>query len=106
MEGYKLDEGKPRTDLLPAEALEEISKVLAFGAEKYPTDNWRLGMDWRRIYGSILRHLLAFERNEDIDKESGLPHLAHAGCGLLFLLWYYKKGKGNDDRYKEEQDEL
>ena len=33
------------------------------------------------------RHLQAWWSGERLDKESGLPHLAHAVCCLLFLMW-------------------
>jgi hypothetical protein len=47
-----------------------------------------------------LRHVFAFARGEDIDPDSGLPHLDHAACCILFLSSYQKTGTGNDDRYK------
>jgi hypothetical protein len=99
MEGYKEDGGKIRTDLLPVEPLMEIAKVLTMGAKKYPERNWEDGMDWHRPYGAILRHLFAWWKGEDLD-ESGLSHLAHAGCEVLFLLEYHLKQKGNDNRPK------
>lgn len=77
-----------------------VAAVLGFGAEKYAADNWRKGMEWRRLYGAALRHLMAWERGEDLDPESGLPHLAHAGCCILFLLSYQLVGGGTDDRVK------
>ena len=48
--GIKFDEGKPRMDLAPAEAMVEVGKVLAYGVEKYDkvnkAYNWRQGMSW------------------------------------------------------------
>ena len=37
---------------------------------------------------------------EDKDPESGLSHMAHAGCNVLFILYYLKKKAryANDDR--------
>lgn len=86
--------------MLPPEALTEIAKVLAFGAEKYGRHNWRKGMAWSRLLGAILRHLFAWMQGEDKDPESGLSHLAHAGCDILFLLTYELNALGTDDRYK------
>lgn len=113
----KFDGEKPRMELLPMEALEEISKVLTFGAKKYTTqgengeidgaNNWRLGFAWGRLQGSLLRHMSKFQQGEDIDPESGLPHLAHAGCCILFLLSHQLNGYGTDDRFStfmKEQD--
>ena len=34
-----------------------------------------------------MRHLIAWRKGELIDPESKLPHLAHAGCNLIFLNW-------------------
>lgn len=99
--GSHFDEGKPRVDLLDADALEGIAKVLTFGAQKYATHNWRGGIAYSRIIGSILRHLFAILRGEDTDSESGLPHVDHAGCDLMFLSYFMKKRKDLDDRYKE-----
>lgn len=97
----KLDYGKPRMDLLSRSALEEISKVLGFGATKYGPNDWKRGMDWSRLYGAALRHLTAHMDGEDLDPESGLSHLAHLGCCVMFLLEYERKGVGQDDRYKK-----
>lgn len=86
--GYKDDCNKPRTDLLPASALLEVSRVLAFGAKKYGAWNWQSVPDGRHRYcAAALRHIFASMDGERMDNESGLPHLAHAACCLLFLLW-------------------
>ncbi len=94
----KLDSDKVPLELLPFESLIEVGKVLAFGAQKYGRYNWRQGMEWTRLVGGILRHLFAWMQGEDRDPESGLSHLAHAGCGILFLLAYEIKSIGTDDR--------
>ena len=97
-EGRKSDQLKPRPELLPPDALMAISYVLAFGAEKYGDRNWEAGMDWSRLLGAAKRHIAAFEMIEDTDDETGFPHLAHLCCCALFLLSYYLRGAGNDDR--------
>lgn len=102
MSGKKFDETKTRVDLLSTPALTEIAKVLTFGAEKYGVNNWREGMDWSRLQAAALRHLFAFMEGEDRDQETDLPHLAHLGCCVMFLLEYQLKGLGHDDRYKQE----
>lgn len=102
-EATKHDSQKPRTDLLPFEALEEVSKVLAHGASKYADHNWRKGMAWSRLLGASLRHLFSWAKGEDLDEESGLSHLAHAACCILFLISYTLNGSGTDDRYKGEK---
>lgn len=89
-----------RPELLPAEALLEISKVFAFGAKKYSDNNWRGGFKYTRVLGALLRHLFAFMRGEDNDPETGLSHIAHAGCNVLFLLTFILTKTGTDDRCK------
>ncbi len=89
--GRKYDNGKPMYNLLPADALEEVVKVLTYGAIKYnePIDqeNWRLVKNPQpRYFSASQRHLWADHRGEEIDSESGLYHLAHAISGLLFKL--------------------
>lgn len=98
MEGLKFDEGKVRLDLLPFDALTEVAKVLTHGANKYGDRNWEKGMKWGRLLGAALRHLFAWARREDLDPETGLSHLAHAACSVLFLLTYTLRGIDGDDR--------
>lgn len=96
--GIKHDTDKPRTDLLPADALIEVSKVLAFGAKKYAPRNWEKGMAWGRLSGAMLRHLFAWSRGVETDEETGFNHLAHAACCSLMLLSLVLRGSGTDDR--------
>jgi hypothetical protein len=96
----KHDHGKPRMDLLPPEALIEVSRVLGYGANKYAAHNWRKATEWGRYSAAAMRHLTAWMNGEDVDPESGLPHVAHATCCLMFLLALQQTGVGTDDRYK------
>lgn len=87
IQGVKLDSGKPRYSLMPPIALELIVKVLTFGAEKYSPNNWKyVDNAEERYLDATMRHIEAYRRGEFLDAESGLPHLAHAGCCISFLL--------------------
>jgi hypothetical protein len=99
-EATKHDAAKLPYDLLPSDAVEEIVRVLDFGAGKYGADNWAQGMAWSRPFAALMRHMWAWWRGEDNDPESGLSHLAHAGCCVLFLLAYHKRGVGIDNRLR------
>ena len=99
-EGRKDDTGKLPWHLLPGDAIEELVKVLQFGANKYSDRNWEAGMEWSRPFSALMRHMWAWWRGEDTDKETELCHLAHAGCCVLFLLAYSVRNKQGDDRPK------
>ena len=97
--GQKLDAGKPPMDLLDRYAMEQIARVLAFGADKYSAHNWRGGIRYSRLIAAALRHLHAFNDGEDKDQETGLSHIAHAGCCIMFLLWMEHMRSDMDDRW-------
>lgn len=98
--GLKYDGEKPRTDLLDPDALEGLATVLAFGANKYAANNWRGGLGYTRLIGAALRHIFAISRGEDLDSESGLPHVDHLGCCWMFLSNMMKTRPDMDDRWK------
>lgn len=84
----KFDAGKWRLSLIPVSCIRTIVGVLEFGAAKYALDNWKTVPDARRrYYDAALRHLTAWWDGERNDPESNLPHLAHAACCIIFLLW-------------------
>ena len=92
-EGRKYDTGKPQWYLLPWMAVLEIVKVLTYGATKYDPDNWqRVPHAKQRYFDAMHRHIYAWWTGEPIDPETGFHHLAHAGCCLLFLLWFELNG--------------
>jgi hypothetical protein len=96
----KYDHGKARMELLPAAALTQVALVMEFGGRKYGDENWRSpGFKWKRLIGATLRHVYAFIGGEDKDPETGLSHLAHAACCVLFLLEHQTVGLGEDDRH-------
>lgn len=86
-EGRKDDQEKPDWSLLPLATVERVVEVLDHGARKYSRENWRLVPELeRRYYAAVLRHLRAWQGGQRLDPDSGLPHLAHAMCSLVFLL--------------------
>jgi hypothetical protein len=96
----KFDQNKLPLNLLSTEAMNQTAAVLAFGAQKYAAHNWRAGFAWSRPLAAAMRHLTAFNDGEDRDPESGLSHLAHAACCIMFLLEFEKTHRHLDDRYK------
>ena len=94
----KHDAGKNLLGCLPPRALISIGWVLSYGARKYSRDNWLKNRSYVRYYDACLRHLFAWWSGEDKDPESGLPHLAHAGCCLMYLLELEELGLAEDDR--------
>ncbi|OKP02579.1 dATP/dGTP diphosphohydrolase domain-containing protein [Xenorhabdus eapokensis] len=89
MTGVKFDGNKPRFSLIPLSPLIEIINVLEFGAQKYASNNWKnVPNAETRYFDAAMRHLLEYRSGEKIDSESGLSHLSHAACCLLFLMWF------------------
>ncbi|MDE3022312.1 MAG: hypothetical protein KGI54_10665 [Pseudomonadota bacterium] len=101
--GMKFDTDKPRMDLIDSLAMEGLAKVLTFGAQKYAAHNWRNGLEYSRVSAALLRHMSAIQRGEDIDGESGLPHIDHLGCCWMFLSNAMKTRPDLDDRWKGKE---
>jgi len=97
--GLKFDQGKPRTDLLPPDALLVVADILGYGAGKYGDRNWEKGIPngQARLVGAILRHLLAHMGGSPVDEESGRLHLAHVATVSLMLLSCSLRGLGEPD---------
>lgn len=113
--GMKFDDNKIRMSLMMrtlAKPLYAIAAVLTYGAKKYLPNNWQ-GVEAERYEDALDRHLTAWRTGETIDPDTGLHHLAHAGCNVLFLLYKEIKDKTlaeistfNDptEQYKEQRD--
>ena len=94
MDGQKDDNGKDRWELVPWSALRQIVAAITYGARKYSADNWKR-VEPARYRAALMRHVSASFSGERVDAESGLPHLAHAGACLLFILWHEAEGEEN-----------
>ena len=62
--------GKLEWSLVDFDSLEGLVKVLEYGAQKYARNNWKKGMPVTKVSESLMRHLFAFLRGEDVDPES------------------------------------
>jgi len=111
--GMKYDDGKPRVDLIPPEAIEALARIYTYGfngkpaTDKFPgkptpylARNWEKGMDWGRVFAALNRHLWAWWRGEDVDPESGFPHIEHALWNAVALVTYRLRKIGTDSRPK------
>ena len=90
-EGVKFDQGKDRWDLMPWQELGDVAKVFTYGAAKYGDRNWEKGLKVERLFAAAMRHISSVANDEELDPESGLPHLAHATANLLMWLNVQKK---------------
>ena len=99
--GARFNGGKPDFSLIPLVTLEDEARVWMYGKNKYAAWNWAKGMPWSVPLACALRHLAAFQRGEEKDQESGLPHIAHAMCNLRMLALYSRTYPEGDDRPKE-----
>ena len=69
------------------------------GALKYGRSNFRaMGVRSSIYYDAARRHLDAWFEGEDLDQDSGLPHLGHALACIAILVESIEKGNLTDDR--------
>ena len=61
------------------------TKVLVRGER-----NWERGLSWTETVDSLRRHLAAFMQGEDVDVESGLPHVHHLQCNAMMLAHFFE----------------
>lgn len=93
----KHDSNKPDLTLVPPELTEAVAQVMGFGCTKYGRSNWLGGMEHHRVLAACMRHINKFLKGEEIDPESGFPHLWHAVTNLAFLITYQERELGTDD---------
>lgn len=102
MTAIKHDNKKPPMALIDPEFLEDMADGLAAGEAKYGEDNWRTGdgLRYSQLISASKRHIQAFEKGQEVDTETDLPHLALAACNLMMLAsyGYEPHGPGIDDR--------
>lgn len=91
--------GKLPLHLWPTTATAMGSLALMDGALKYGRSNFRaIGVRASIYYDAACRHLNAWFEGEEVDPDSGLPHLAHALACLAIVVDAQAAGKLNDDR--------
>lgn len=100
--GLRHNNGKSRWGLVDFDALLPMVEVLEFGAQKYADHNWKKGLPTIEICESMMRHLTAYMRGEDIDSESGKPHVGHILCNAMFLSYMTIYKKEFDNRFLDE----
>ena len=88
--GAKDDKGKPMAGVLLdfSRALQTVVGVGTYGAKKYTRLGWATVPEGSQRYlDAMMRHLLAMDVDPDgLDKETGLPHLAHVAWNALAVL--------------------
>lgn len=98
----KLDTGKLQPMLVCSSVIEAIARAREYGLKKYPDtgrDGWR-NLSVEQLQNACYRHWLLYVENPaGVDAESGLPHLWHVACNVMFLCERFKKdGKADDSR--------
>ena len=84
---------------MPINVLLECGLVKLHGDMKYGAYNWRdAGVRGSVYYDACIRHLAAWMEGEDIDPDSGLPHISHAITGLCVLRDSIIQENWTDDR--------
>ena len=92
------------SDKMPLHLWPETATVLGClglleGALKYGRSNWRaVGVRATIYVDACRRHLNAYFEGEDLDPDSGLPHLSHALACLAIIVDADAKGLLTDDR--------
>lgn len=81
---------KLRWDLMDWKSLEEVVKVLEFGANKYAPKNWEKGLHREEILESIQRHNVELFSKEEVDEDSQLLHAAHIACNAIFYIHFLR----------------
>lgn len=81
-----IDDNKGRFDLLPADAIRQLARVMETGCLKYGDRNWEQGIPIRRYVDSALRHIFCVLAGMEDE-----PHLPMAmwnlACAIQTEIW-------------------
>lgn len=84
---------------VPARVLGEVGLAMMEGSLKYGRFNFRTaGVRASVYYDAALRHLMAWYEGQDLDPDSGLPHVVKAIACLAVLRDSEIQGNWVDDR--------
>ena len=83
--------GKPKWSLVHMNSLVPMIRVLEYGALKYAPFNWQKPMKRDELLDSMQRHMAALIDGEELDKESGLPHIGHIMANAMFYSYHFVK---------------
>lgn len=100
--GAKKEIKKAQLGAIDPKALLLLAEAAGYGAGKYEQYNYLKGYPWSLSFNAMMRHALAFWNGEDIDPESGLPHMVHAAWHGLAMTSFLTREIGEDDRFKGE----
>lgn len=121
-QALRYNDGKPQWSLMDFDSFIPMIKVLEYGAHKYSIfkdkdgklikgseisvedsvnlelistgrENWKKGFNFLKLLESLARHLFALLRGEELDKESGLPHIGHLMCNSMFYSYHKQREK-------------
>ena len=105
-QALRYNQGKLEWSLVDFDSLEGLVRVLEYGKDKYARDNWKLGMPVTQVTESLMRHLFAFAKGEDVDPESGCRHISHVLCNAMFLEYILREKQHYDDRKPSNLNDL
>lgn len=77
--------GKPEVTQLDPRFIRDLAALMTKCASKYKKFNWALGQEYLTPCDSLYRHLLSFTEGEDIDPESGFPHVLHIAANSMII---------------------
>ena len=84
---------------VPMNVVAELGVAMLEGASKYGRHNWReAGVRSSVYFDAAMRHLIAWWEGEDIDPDSGIPHVIKAMATLTVLRDAEFFGRLTDDR--------
>lgn len=85
---------KPMWGLVEFKALEPMVKALEDGAKKYRPDDWKKAYTQDELKDKMMRHLAAIMDGQEIDEDSGLPHIGHLMADAMFYSYFLTVKEG------------
>ena len=105
-EDCKYDKGKNIAGVLFEDfpnALDGVSSVATFGAEKYKRSSWcTVENGLQRYQDALVRHQIAKGRGETLDPESGRPHSWHIAWNALAIAELEARLSESEEGQKEK----
>lgn len=90
-----------RFDLIPGDVLWLDALLYGKGAEKYESRNWENGYSWSLSFAALMRHAWQFKNGEDVDPETGLPHMIAVRFHAAALVRFSRTCPELDDLARE-----